>query len=105
MSKQFRSAILASVHETSESLHEAGLMDKRTMRRFDHQCLTTVVPLTPEEIRAIRLKERARQAVFARHLNVTTGLISQWERGEKPPPGASLKLLSLVARNGLQSIA
>jgi putative transcriptional regulator len=23
------------------------------------------------------------QAVFARYLNVTTGLVSQWERGEK----------------------
>jgi putative transcriptional regulator len=38
-------------------------------------------------------------------LNVTTGLVSQWERGEKHPKGASLKLLSLVAKNGLEAIA
>lgn len=25
---------------------------------------------------------KQRQAVFARYLNVTTGLVSQWERGE-----------------------
>jgi len=37
--------------------------------------------------------------------NVTTGLVSQWERGEKRPRGASLKLLSLVAENGLQAVA
>ena len=105
MSKQYRSSVLASVHETAEGLPESGLMDKRAMRRFDKPCLTPVTPLTPEEIRAIRLQERASQAVFARHLNVTTGLISQWERGEKHPQGASLKLLSLVAKKGLEAIA
>jgi putative transcriptional regulator len=57
------------------------------------------------EIRALRLREGASQAVFARYLNVTTGLISQWERGEMHPQGASLKLLALVAKNGLQAVA
>ena len=65
MSQQYRSAILASVHETAEGLHEAGLMDKCTMHRLDHQCLTAVIPLTPEEVRAIRLKKRARQAAWS----------------------------------------
>ena len=105
MKKQYRSPLLASVHETAEGLQEAGVMDKRTLSQFDELCLTPVKPLLPEEIRAIRLHERASQAVFARHLNVTTGLISQWERGEKHPQGASLKLLSLVAKNGLEAIA
>jgi putative transcriptional regulator len=45
------------------------------------------------------------RAVVARYLNVTAGLISQWERGEKRPAGASLKLLNLVARRGLAAIA
>lgn len=44
-------------------------------------------------------------SMFARYLKVTTGLVSQWERGEKHPAGASLKLLTLVARNGLAGIA
>jgi putative transcriptional regulator len=105
MKKQYRSRLMASVHETAEGLHEAGAMDKRTMRKFDELCLTPVKPLQPEEIRALRQRERASQAVFARHLNVTTGLVSQWERGEKHPKGASLKLLSLVAKNGLEAIA
>ena len=64
-----------------------------------------VRPLKPKEIRALRLREGASQAVFARYLNVTTGLVSQWERGEKRPQGPSLKLLSLVAKNGLQAVA
>ena len=61
--------------------------------------------MTPEDIRALRLREHASQAVFARYLNVTTGLVSQWERGEKRPRGASLKLLTLVEKNGLGAVA
>ena len=105
MRKQYRSPVMASIHETAEGLHAAGAMDKRTMRDFDEMCLTPVQPLKRTEIRALRLREGAIQAVFARYLNVTTGLVSQWERGEKRPQGASLKLLALVARNGLQTVA
>ena len=46
-------------------------------------------------------REREPSGLCARYLNVTTGLVSQWERGEKRPHGASLKLLTLVAKNGL----
>lgn len=105
MTKQYRSKAMASIHETAEGLHAAGVMDKQTMRRFNEACLTPVRPLTAEEIRALREREGASQAVFARYLNVTTGLVSQWERGEKRPQGASLKLLALVARNGLAGVA
>jgi putative transcriptional regulator len=103
--KRYRSPITASIHETAEGLHAAGVMDKRTMRKFDQMCLTPVTPMNAKEIRNLRLREGASQAVFARYLNVTTGLISQWERGEKHPQGASLKLLSLVAKNGLEAVA
>jgi putative transcriptional regulator len=96
---------MASIHETVEGLHSAGIMDKRTMREFDELCLTPVQPLAPEEIRALRLREGTSQAVFARYLNVTTGLVSQWERGERRPQGASLKLLSLVSQKGLAMVA
>ena len=105
MKKQYRSPLMASVHETAEGLHATRVMDKRTMREFDELCLTPVRPLKPKEIRALRLREGASQAVFARYLNVTTGLVSQWERGEKHPRGASLKLLALIARNGLRAVA
>ncbi len=105
MAKQYRSLVMASIHETAEGLHAAGVMDKQTMRKFDEACLTPVRPLAPGEIRTLREREGASQAVFARYLNVTTSLISQWERGEKHPQGASLKLLSLVAKHGLSTVA
>jgi putative transcriptional regulator len=105
MRKQYHSRVMAAIHETATDLHEAGLLDKRTMREFDAACLTPIRPFRPEEIRALREREGASQAVFARYLNVTTGLVSQWERGERHPQGASLKLLTLVARNGLAAVA
>jgi putative transcriptional regulator len=103
--KQYRSPLMASIHETAEGLQAAGLMNKLTMRKFDEMCLTPIPRLKPKQIRDLRLREGASQAVFARYLNVTTGLISQWERGERYPQGTSLKLLALVARNGLEAVA
>jgi putative transcriptional regulator len=105
MRKKYRSDSLAAVHETALGLHEAGAINKQTMKDFDQICLTPIEKLTAKEIRQIRMREKASQAVFARYLNVTTGLISQWERGEKHPRGASLKLLTLVAKKGLQAVA
>ena len=105
MDKTHRSEALGAIHETASDLHDAGVMDKRTLRKFGELCLTPVRPMQPSEIRALRERERVSQAVFARHLNVSTGLISQWERGEKRPAGASLKLLTLVQEKGLGAIA
>jgi putative transcriptional regulator len=103
--KQYSSKIAAAVHQTAEDFHSIGLMSKRTMREFDELCFTPVKPLSPRQIAAIREREQASQAVFARHLGVSVNLISQWERGEKKPQGASLKLLTLVKKNGLASVA
>ena len=105
MPKRYGSEALAAVHELALGLVEAGTMDKRRLRGFDALCLMPVEPFSPAEIRALRLRENASQAVFALHLSVTTGLVRQWERGEKQPSGASLKLLTLVARKGLQAVA
>ena len=90
-----------AAHETARGLADAGVIAKRTMKAFDEMCLTPIEEMTPERIRELRMRENASQAVFARYLNVTTGLVSQWERGEKRPRGPSLKLLTLVAKNGL----
>ena len=105
MTKRYESEALAAAHETALGLTEAGVMARRTMRMFDEMRLTPVEEMTPEDIRELRLREYASQAVFARYLNVTTSLVSQWERGEKRPRGASLKLLTLVAKNGLGAVA
>lgn len=105
MPKKYRSDAMASIHETALDLYEAGLIDKKTMRDFDKSCLVPVKPMTADDIRALRQRENISQDVFAHYLNVTKGLISQWERGEKKPSGSSLKLLSLVDKGGLTAIS
>ena len=105
MQKKYRSKVMAAVHETASDLHRVGGMDKMTMRKFDALCLTPIQEMTPKKIRALRVREKASQTVFAAYLNVTPSLVSKWERGEKHPQGASLKLLSLVAKKGLEVVA
>jgi putative transcriptional regulator len=102
---KYRSSIARTVHETVRGLHRIGLADKRTMRRFDSSCLTSVEELSPKQIQALREREEVSQAVFARFLNVRPGLVSQWERGEKKPSGPSLKLLTLIKARGLDAVA
>jgi putative transcriptional regulator len=102
---RYRSKVAAAVHESATDLYQAGGVDRRTMRKFDTLCLTPVEPMTPAKIRALRERERSSQNVFAAYLNVTPGLVSKWERGEKRPQGATLKLLLLIAKNGLEFVA
>ena len=96
---------LPAAQAAALGLAEAGLMSKQTMRGFDEMCLTPVAEMAQEGIRALRLREIASRAVFARYVNVTTRLVSQWERGDDRPCGASLKLLTLVAKNGQGMVA
>lgn len=105
MAKAYKSKALAAVHESMAGLHKIDMLDAKTMREFDEACLTPVLELTPAAIRRIRAKAEVSQAVFAAHLNVTPGVVSKWERGEKHPRGPAAKLLTLAARHGLQAIA
>ena len=103
--KTYKSGAMAAIHETAVGMFNTGVIDKQTMREFDEGCLTPVHEFSPAEIRALREREEVSQTVFARYIGVTKDSISQWERGEKRPAGPSLKLLSLIERKGLASIA
>ncbi len=105
MSRKYANRMLAELHETARGLHKAGGMDKITMREFDALCLTPIQNMTPKKIKALRKREKTSQHVFAAYLNVTPGLVSKWERGEKKPQGATLKLLTLVEKKGLEIVA
>jgi putative transcriptional regulator len=93
------------VHETARGLHRAGILDLKTMRDLDALCLPAVKTYTAEEIRSIRLRHHASQAVFAAYLNTNSSTIQKWEHGSKRPNGPSLKLLNLVDRKGLEALA
>lgn len=105
MPKKYRSDAFATIHETMEVLHDVGAVNKQTMREFDENCLTTVHTLSPEEIKFLRMREHISQPVFARYLNVSKNLVSDWERGVKKPGGPALRLLALIQKKGLMAIA
>ncbi|WP_300711970.1 DNA-binding transcriptional regulator [Limnohabitans sp.] len=105
MPKKYRSDALAAIHETMEALHEVGAVDRQTMREFDETCLTPIEVMLPEQIKALRMREHISQPVFARYLNVSKNLVSDWERGVKKPGGPALRLLTVIQHKGLMSIA
>ena len=104
MTKSYRSEAMAAIHETAETMYDVGAIDKQTMREFDQSCLEPIKLLSPEEIKELRERERASQAVFARYLNVSKNQVSDWERGKKKPGGPALRLLTIVRKKGLQAI-
>ena len=103
--KTYKSEALASIHELIEGAHEIGAIDKKTMREFYDSCLIAAPVLSPAEIKALRESEAVSQPVFARYLNVSKNLVSEWERGVKRPGGPASRLLSIVSRKGLAAIA
>ena len=102
--KQYKSEAFAAIHETMDSLHQIGAVDKKTMRNFDSACLQTIPEIKPKAIRELRKRENVSQPVFATYLNVSKNLISDWERGVKKPGGPALRLLNIVQKNGLDAL-
>ncbi len=105
MIKKYRSDAFAAIHETMEALHDIGAVDKQTMREFDDGCLTPVEVLSGDQILLLRQREHISQPVFARYLNVSRNLVSDWERGVKKPGGPALRLLTVIQKKGLAAIA
>jgi putative transcriptional regulator len=99
-----KKSILEVVHDSAKGLHQVGLIDANTMRTFDRKCLPPIKDLTPKQIKTLRVKEQVSQPVFAAYLNISPSTVKQWESGEKHPHGASLKLLNVIAKRGLQGI-
>lgn len=98
-------SILENLHETATGLHKAGAMNKQTLREFDALCLPPIKVFSAVEIKGLRERNKASQPVFAAYLNTSESTVQKWERGDKKPSGASLKLLNLVAEKGLEVLA
>ena len=97
--------ILDTVHDTAKGLHKAGVMDTKTMHEFDALCLTPVKKMSAAQIKRLRTRNKASQAVFAAYLNTSPSTVQKWEQGQKKPNGPSLKLLNLVQDKGLEALA
>jgi putative transcriptional regulator len=98
-------AILDVVHQTAKGLHDAGVMDVKTMREFDALCIPPVKEMSARQIKRVREKNKASQAVFAAYLNTNISTVQKWEQGQKKPNGISMKLLNIVDEKGLEVLA
>jgi putative transcriptional regulator len=105
MAKMYKSEASMVIHGMAEGLHETGIIDKVTMKEFDDSCLVPTPPLTPDEIRNIRTNAGLSQPAFARYVNVSKNLVSDWERGVKKPGGPALRLLAVIKDKGLAAIS
>ena len=99
------SRILGNVHASAKRLHEGGFIDAVTMWEFDSLCLPPKRTFSAEEVQRIRSAAHASQSVFAAFLGVGKTTVQQWEQGLKKPSGPAAKLLDLVDRKGIGTLA
>ena len=107
--KKKTSRLTKALLETAEGMRKTGLLDratydKITLRHPGPKSMPKAAPMTGAQIRAVRERAKMSQAVFARHLNLTVGYVSQLERGAKQPSGAALALLNVIRRKGIEAI-
>jgi putative transcriptional regulator len=103
--RKFKSDAFEAIHSSATALHKVGAIDKTTMKGFDEACLTAPPALKTEQIKKLRLRHHVSQPVFARYLNTSESTVEKWETGAKQPSGMALKLLFVVEKHGLGTLA
>lgn len=93
--------------EMAEAQRRLGMMDepnfrKITLRHLGPDAPPTAAPMSGDDIRAVREQAHLSQAALARYLGLTTGYISQLERGSKQAKGPALALLNVIRRRGVE---
>jgi putative transcriptional regulator len=104
-----KARVRAEIVEISHGLHKIGAisdaeLEKTTLRMLGREGLPKVEAMTPQQIVAVREKAGVSQGVLAGFMNVAVNTISQWERGERHPTGAALKLLHVVNQKGIDAL-
>ncbi len=109
MPEKTKRRLTKALLETARDMRRVGILSESTYAKITKRHLIkgsppTVRPISGAEIRAMRETARMSQAVFAHHLNVTPGYVSQLERGAKRPTGTALVLLNIIRRKGIEMI-
>lgn len=109
MKKAKKSKLTKAMLETAGRMHRVGVLSdaayaKITKRHLGAVETSTVAPLTAKDVRSLRERANMSQAVFAHYLHLTTGYVSQLERGVKHPTGPALVLLNVIRRKGIEAI-
>ena len=104
-----KARLRAELVELTQDMHAAGLVNdeelaKTTLRMLGPDALPRASPMTGKQIVSIREQANMSQAVFARLLDVTTGTLSKWERGEIAPRGPARRLLQIIKAKGVDAV-
>lgn len=76
--------------------------EKITVRHLGPEAPAVAAPITGEEIRHVREKAHLSQAAFAKYVGLTTGYVSQLERGTRKATGPTLTLFNVIRRMGIE---
>lgn len=104
-SPKCKSDAFEAIHHAVAGMRRAGTIGKATMRSFDASCLAAPPAINPRQIKELRERHRVSQPVFARYLNTSESTVEKWESGAKQPSGMALKLLAVVVKHGLKTLA
>ena len=99
----------SEIVEISQMLHRHGHItdaehEQTTLDMLGRDALPKIKPLSPAEIARLRGKAGVSQSVLAAYMNVAVSTVSQWERGQRRPTGAALKLLHVVKEKGIEAL-
>lgn len=104
MKTKTNSRLLNEIQDTVLGLHRVGVISARRMSEYQLLDNLEAQEISPQQIKALRLREHLSQSVMAAVLNVSTSALQKWESGNNKPNGSSLRLLHLIEKKGLEAI-
>ncbi|MDR0780690.1 MAG: helix-turn-helix domain-containing protein [Pseudomonadales bacterium] len=101
--------LASELTEMADVQCQLGLMDEATHRKITARhlasaALPTAEPISAAQVRAMRENAHLSQAALARYLNMTSGYVSQLERGATQATGPALALLNVIRRKGIGAL-
>jgi putative transcriptional regulator len=84
---RYKSDASEAIHSAASGLHQAKVIDKKTMRDYDELCIEEVPEYNAADIARIRKDVNVSQNVFALYLNTTVSTVRQWSRATRSRAG------------------
>jgi len=81
----------------AQDLYSVNAINQTILTRFNQD----LPAFSPSDIISLRKKLGLNQTLFAAYLNISDKVVKRWEQGKAKPTGATLKLLSIVEKKGL----
>ncbi|ORM65472.1 transcriptional regulator [Pantoea rodasii] len=100
---------LKDIQEIANDFNEIGVVSDELKEKIDSRArlreLRAALPvmqmMSGEAIKVLRERFGLSQAMLAAYVGMSVATIVKWERDEKKPNGAALRLLNIIERKGL----